>query len=169
MDVSNSKATIIVFVLPVKPSQNSQWVVGYEWKLTHRKTGRSFVPHEIGPGSGVGLNEETKGPEGSVAPTREQLPRTNPADGPIPSAIHGWSNTRGLGTGSTGNLRCFGIFHELRVRDAGSFCFRAKAQGRGEGSGADHHGRVNRRRAGSCRPSCRQGGNRDARARTGHS
>lgn len=85
-----------------------------------------------GPGSGLALNEETKVPEGIVAPTREQLPRTHPADDPIPSAIHGRSNTRRRGMGSTGKLRCFGLVHELRVRDAGSFCFRAEAQGRGE-------------------------------------
>ena len=78
------------------------------------------------------LNAGAKEPEGIVAPTREQLPHANPADGLIPSAIHGWSNTRRRGMGSTGILRWFRLFHELRARDAGSFCFRAEAQGRGE-------------------------------------
>ncbi|MFO1489859.1 MAG: hypothetical protein U1F77_00175 [Kiritimatiellia bacterium] len=51
------------------------------------------------------LNAGTKGPVGIVAPTREQLPRINPADGPIPSTIHDPSNTRMGGKGSTRILR----------------------------------------------------------------
>ena len=104
----------------------------WEGALTHGKTGRSFVLRQNGPGSGVELNAGAKVPEGIVAPTWEQLPSIHPADDPIQSAIHGWSHTRRRGMGSTVILRCFGLGHELRIQDAGSFCFRAEAQGRGE-------------------------------------